>query len=170
MTKAEKKVIGYINRHVLVFGFIAVSVIAFMIRFSFFPQRSSDWQIFIADWINKLREHPGLSGIGENIGEYNVPYMLFLNIVAKTPFEDLYEVKLFSILFDYLLAAAAAVTVWRNIGRKAPGVCLAVYAAILMSPVTYMDSAWWSQCDSIYTFGIVMSLLSITREKYGWRF
>lgn len=166
MTKAEKKVVGFVSRHILVFGFIAVSVVAFMVRYSFFDQRSGDWQIYLAKWIDQLKEHPGLKGIGEDIGEYNVPYMLFLNIAAKTSFNDLYEVKLFSIVFDYLLAAAGAVLVYRNSTRKASGISLAVYGSILLAPVAYIDSAWWSQCDSIFTFGIVMSLYFLTKEKY----
>ena len=168
MTKAEKKVVGFVSRHILIFGFVAVSVFAFMIRYSFFPQRSADWQIYLSKWITDLGSHPGLSGIGENIGEYNVPYMLFLNIAARTPFEDLYEVKLFSIVFDYLLAGAAAMLVYRNSGAKGAGMSLAAYAAVLMTPVAFIDSAWWSQCDSIYSFGVVLSLYYLTKEKYGW--
>ena len=168
MTEAEKKVAGFINRHILVFGFVAVSVFAFMIRNSFFPQRSLDWQLYLAKWIEELASHPGLSGIGKNIGEYNVPYMLFLNIAARTPFNDLYEVKLFSIVFDYLLAGAAALLVYRNTGAKGTAMCLAAYAAVLMTPVSFIDSAWWSQCDSIYSFGVVLSLYYLVKEKYGW--
>ena len=63
-------------------------------------------------------EHPGLSGIGQNIGEYNVPYMLFLAIVGRTSFDDLYEIKNLSVLFDFLGSAAAVLLLSKIKGTK----------------------------------------------------
>ncbi|MDE5946597.1 MAG: hypothetical protein K2G63_04750, partial [Oscillospiraceae bacterium] len=102
MSKLETKILDFFQKNVIIIGFIAVAIIAFFIRTAFFETQSGDWQCFLNVWINQLNEYEGLKGIGHEIGEYNVLYMLFLNIVAKTPFNNLHEVKLLSVIFDYI--------------------------------------------------------------------
>lgn len=168
MTKVEKKITGFITDHVILIGFIAVSITAFIMRKAFWEHWTTDYSAFLLPWINKLIEYPGLSGIGQNIGEYNVPYMLFLNIIGRTPFNNLHEVKIFSIFFDYLLAVFAALTVYRcekNRGRETEK-AFAVYAAALISPVAFIDSAMWCQCDSIWSGCLIVCLYCLIRERY----
>lgn len=165
MSKIETKIIDFIQKHILILGFAAVAVIAFMLRVAFFDIMSGDWQFFLYRWIEELDKYGGLKGIGHEIGEYNVPYMLFLNIVAKTPFNDLYEVKAFSVLFDYICALAVVRIAFDKKELISPR-SLIVYTIVLISPVSFLDSAYWAQCDVIYTAVALISLYCLIKERY----
>ena len=140
LTKAEQKFIEVIRNSIIPIGFAAVAGIAFLLRWTFIDHITADWYAYMAHWIDELKEYPGISGIGHDIGEYYVPYMLFLNIVARTPFEDLHEIKLLSILFDYVLAFASIIVVC---GKKEifTGKGLAIFFAILMSPIVRISGS-----------------------------
>lgn len=90
MSIIEKKIAGLLQKYDVLLGFLAISIIAFQLRWHLYPHETADYSFFMKSWIAQLMEHPGLSGIGQNIGEYNVPYMLFLAIVGRTSFNDLY--------------------------------------------------------------------------------
>lgn len=165
MGKIEAKIIDFIQKHVLIIGFAAVSVIALMLRRSFLDVTSGDWLCFLNPWIGQLNQYSGLNGIGHEIGEYNVLYTLFLNIIAKTPSNDLYEVKALSILFDYI---CALLIIRLAFGKKdfiSPK-SLIVFTIAMMSPISFLDSAYWAQCDGIYTAVILICLYCLVSEKY----
>lgn len=136
-----------------------------MLRKNFFDAQTADWGYFLNSWIQQLKEYDGLKGIGQAIGEYNVPYTLFLNIVAKTPFNDLYEVKLFSIFFDYLCAFSIVICAF-GFKRFFTPSGLLVWSFILLSPISFLDSSYWSQCDAIWTSLIILSLFFLLKEKH----
>lgn len=164
MFKTESKVMDFIRKHVIIIGFIAVSAVAFAVRLAFFDYKTYDYYGYMVAWINQLKEYEGLKGIGQNIGEYNVPYMLFLNIVGRTSYNDLYEVKAFSVLFDYLCAWIIMRTA---IGKRkilSPW-GLAIWTAVLLSPVSFLDSGFWAQCDSIYTSLCIVCFYYLLNEK-----
>ena len=165
LTKFEQKLISTVQRYVIPIGFAAIAVLAFLLRWAFRDHVTGDWSIFLSKWIESLKQFPGISGIGQSVGEYYVPYMLFLNIIARTPFNDLYEIKLLSILFDYVLAFAAVILIC---GKKQffTGKGLAVFFVIMMSPIVFLDSAYWGQCDSIYVSALVFCLHFLFRERY----
>lgn len=164
MFKLELKIMNFIRKHIITIGFFAVSAIALAIRLVLFSHETYDWYGFILPWINEMKEYDGLKGIGQNIGEYNVPYMLFLNIVGKTPFNDLYETKALSVIFDYICAWIITKTaVGKEKIMSSSG--LAVWTAVLLSPISFLDSAFWSQCDSIYTTFCILCFYYLLNEK-----
>lgn len=118
MSIIEKKIAGLLQKYDVLLGFLAISIIAFQLRWHLYPHETADYSFFMKSWIAQLMEHPGLSGIGQNIGEYNVPYMLFLAIVGRTSFNDLYEIKNLSVLFDFLGSAAAVLLLSKIKGTK----------------------------------------------------
>lgn len=165
MSKIETKIIDFIQKHVLIFGFAAVSIIALMLRKTFFDIQSGDWVCFLSPWIAELKQFDGLSGIGHEIGEYNVLYMLFLNIAAKTSFKDLYEVKALSILFDYICALLIIRLAFDKKEFISPK-SLIVFTIVMMSPISFLNSAYWAQCDVIYTSVMLICLYCLVKEKY----
>lgn len=165
MSKIEAKIIDFIQKHVLILGFAAVSIIALILRKNLFDFQSGDWNCFLKPWIDQLNQYDGLNGIGHEIGEYNVPYMLFLNIIAKTSFNDLYEVKAFSILFDYICALFIIRITFDKKDFISPK-SLIVYTIAMMSPISFLNSAYWAQCDVIYTAVMLICLYCLIKEKY----
>lgn len=164
MFKTELKIMDFIQKHIIVIGFFAVSEIALAVRLILFNHQTYDWYGFILSWINQLKEYDGLKGIGQNIGEYNVPYMLFLNIVGKTPFNDLYETKALSVIFDYLCAwIIMKIAIGKRKIMSPWG--LAIWTVVLLSPISFLNSAFWSQCDSIYTTFCILCFYYLLNEK-----
>ena len=165
MTDTEKKIADWIEKNIIIIGFAAIGVLAFLLRWAFIDHVTGDWRTFLSVWINDLKKYSGISGIGHSVGEYYVPYMLFLNIIARTPFNDLTEIKLLSIIFDYVLAFSAAILVC---GKKQvfTGKGLTVFFMILMSPIVFLDSAYWGQCDSIYVSALILCLHFLFRERF----
>lgn len=165
MGKFESKIIEFIQKHVLIIGFAAVSIIALMLRKSFLDVTSGDWLCFLNPWIDQLNQYDGLNGIGHEIGEYNVLYMLFLNIVAKTSLNNLYEVKALSILFDYICALFIIRLAFGKKDFISPK-SLIVFAVAMMSPISFLNSAYWAQCDGIYTAVLLICLYCLVSEKH----
>ena len=166
MTKTEQDFISLIQKNVILIGFAAIAVLAFLMRLPLFPHETGDWQNYLSIWIGQLKAYKGISGIGQNIGEYYVPYMLFLNIIARTPFNDLSEIKMLSVVFDFVMAFAAAILVCGGRKQMLSGKGLAVFTVMLLSPVVFLDSAYWGQCDSIYTAALVLCLHFLFKERY----
>lgn len=171
MSKIESIIADFIRKHIILIGFGAIALLAFLLRWALIDHETGDWLCYLSLWINDLKKYDGISGIGQEIGEYYVPYMLFLNIAARTPFNDLHEIKLLSILFDYLLAVSA---VFMVCGRKQffTGKGFALFSAILLSPIIFVDSAFWGQCDSIYITALVCCLYFLfrNRDRLAWIF
>ena len=166
MTKIEIKICEFLKKHIVIIGFAAVTLLSVILRLAMLDKVTSDYSFFMSKWISQLNEYKGLSGLGQAIGEYNVPYMAFLAIIGKTPANELYEIKMLSIIFDYV-GAFAAVKLLSLIGKsKFFSVSnLAAYAVILLNPVFFLNSAYWAQCDFIYTALCVLSFYYILNGK-----
>lgn len=139
-----------------------------IVRFAMLPHQSHDYQEFLSNWVSQMREAPGLSALKMDIGDYNMPYLYLLFLIAKTSAFDIYYIKLFSVAFD-LLAALFAV---RLVRRKVSGTrtAFAVFAVVLAAPTVLLNSAYWGQCDSVYTAlalgGIVFALEGKSRRAW----
>lgn len=77
---------------------------AFLIRALCLDYASGDYNSFLAHWVQFFRENGGFAAIAQDIGDYNVPYLYFVAAISYLDVPDLYLYKLFSILFDVLLA------------------------------------------------------------------
>ena len=167
MSTFEKKIAALLQKYEVLLGFIVISVVAVLLRLHLYPHETADYGFFLQSWIAQLAEYPGLSGIGQNIGEYNVPYMLFLAIVGRTKFNDLYEIKTLSVLFDFLGSSVAVVLLSKIRGTKLFTLQnLIAYSVLLLVPNTFLNSAFWGQCDSIYVSFLLLCTYFLVKEKY----
>ena len=82
--------------------------LAFFFRAMMLSYVSSDYEIFLSQWVATLRDNGGFGAIRLPIGNYNAPYLYFLAAISYLPIPDLYLIKLFSILFDVVLAWGGA--------------------------------------------------------------
>lgn len=168
MTSFEKKICDFINRNAVIIGFAAVIILSLLLRIAMFENVTSDYSFFMSSWIKQLNEYPGISGIGQNIGEYNVPYMLFLALIGKTSANDLHEIKFLSMVFDYVGVFFALMIISRISQIKFFSLKNLVAASVMLfNPVFFLNSAFWAQCDFIYTALCFASLYLILKEKYG---
>lgn len=98
------------------------------------------------------------------VGNYNVPYLTFLAIISYFNSENsLHLIKLFSVLFDVVLAIGSAQLVSLVNEKKVPQ--LAAFFGVLFIPTVIINSSFWGQCDSIYASFCILSLYFALSKK-----
>ena len=114
-------------------------------RVSFLDHVSSDYEIYLSDWISQFASRTFTQSMRENIGEYNVLYQYILFFITRLPVPPLYAVKAVSFIGDAFLAAAAAQLAGRDGRRSTAALC-----AVLLLPVCVLNGGMFAQCDSLY--------------------
>lgn len=166
-TKIEERFIDFIRRYLILISFFAIALVGLRLRISMFDAQTSDFSFFQKSWIDQLGAYKGISGLAQEIGEYNVPYMLFLAIVSHTPLTDLYEVKAFLVFFDYVAAFASMLLISHIRKTKLfTEENLLVASIFMLSPVIFLESAYWSQCDALYTSLLLFCLYFMVKERH----
>ena len=123
--------------------------LAFFLRAIPLDYAADDYEIFLSQWVATFRDNGGFAAIKLPIGNYNVPYLYFLAAISYLPVPDLYLIKLFSILFDVLLAWGGLRLVRHFTGKDSirPLVCFCV---LLLLPTVVLNGSLWGQCDALY--------------------
>jgi len=136
-------------------GAFALCALAMLARVSFIERSSGDYDIYLADWIEKLAAGSFSQGMRANIGEYNVLYQYILFMITRLGMPALYAVKAVSFIGDAFLAGAAA----RLAGEKR---ALAAFGAALLLPTLVLNGGMFAQCDSLYAacalWGLALAL------------
>lgn len=145
------------------FMVILLGAFALFSRISLFPYASGDYGQFLSHWFDTLQAAGGLPGIGLSLGDYTPPYVYILSLLTYLPIYSLYSIKLVSVLFDFVLAIAVMRTVYLS-GRNKTA-AIGAYAAVLFAPTVLLNSAFWAQCDGLYTAFLILSLCAYLREK-----
>lgn len=133
--------------------FFALLALLFMLctRLAVLDFVSVDSHTYLFSWAETMSTLSFGQVMRGTIGDYNVVYQYFVFLFSRLalPVDVLYKVLSFA--FEPLLAYALAMLVCQ--GRKEPrnGMCfLGVYLITFAIPTLYLNSAFWSQCDSIY--------------------
>lgn len=149
--------LGKIKFKVVDLAFVfCLFVFAFMIRWKLMPIESADFWGFLEDWMNQIRTGGGFRSLDHQISNYTSPYMYLMCLVTYLTDNDLYGLKLISVFFDYLASAAVFLIIYQmtqNIRKSIMGM-----SVLLLSPTVILDSAYWCQCDIIYTTFILFAL------------
>ncbi len=146
-----------------------IMALGFAIRFSLRHIESGDWTGSLTEWTTAMRQNGTIHILGQDFGSnYNSPYLYILYVICQTHtnFSDMYFIKLVSVFFDYLCSFAVFFTILRLTGSKNKAIF--AFSAVLLAPTVFLNSAAWSQCDSIYVFFVLMSFYFILTEKSGY--
>ena len=138
-----------------------VMAVLMLARTAMLDYQTADYLSFLAGWTQVFREG-GFHTLAENVGDYNLIYQYLLLIISKTPIKDLYLIKYFSVIFDFLLALVMMRAAGLYAGRQARTPALLVTLAM---PTVLIDGACWGQCDPVYVFFIVMSLYMLETDR-----
>lgn len=162
----ERKFLEWVEKNIHVFVLLSISLIGCFIRFSLRECISGDAEGCLMPWYNEIMENGKIRALSHQVGNYNVLYQFLIALMTYLPFFGLSSYKLVSGIFDFFLAFAVGDLVYyvTDEGRKQKA--LAAYGMVILSPVVFMNSAAWAQCDSIYTFWLILTLLFFLKEKY----
>ncbi|MDR0381098.1 MAG: hypothetical protein LBH86_03790 [Oscillospiraceae bacterium] len=141
----------------------AILAAALLVRAACLDHRTNDYDAFLSYWVSYLREYGGFSALATLPSDYNVPYLYLLSLFAAIPLRDLYLIKLASVAADVLLAFAVC-ALGRRLGLGGEH-RLGLLALTLMAPTVWMNSAFWAQCDAMYTLFVVLCLCFILGER-----
>lgn len=130
-------------------------VLAFLIRWKLMPIESADYFGFLEQWMQTIRDNGGYRSLSMEISNYTSPYMYIMTLLSYLKGNDLYALKLVSVFFDYLAALAVFLILYHMTGRVRKSVF--GMAAVLLSPAVIIDSAYWCQCDIIYSAFLLFS-------------
>ena len=144
----------------------AITAALLLLRLAGFGVETSDYTDFLAPWTARLQAAGGFAGLGQDIGNYNVPYMVLLALFSYFNYPPLYLIKLTSVLFDLLLAVSLCRIVLQLEGSGFRAFLAFVLALAL--PTVFLNGAVWGQCDSIYVGLGVLSLYLCLCGKPGW--
>ena len=165
MLPFEQKLMDFLRKHA--FAFIMICGIAFSLwmRWVALPMQSSDMNTFLLSWYQHIVEQGGgIQSLAGHPANYNAAYLYLLALVTKLPIAPITAIKLISILGDYLLALAVSLPVYRYYHNNKRLAGLA-FLAVSLLPGTIVNSAFWGQCDSIYTAFLVFCVYYIMRNK-----
>ncbi len=165
MLRFEKKIIEWVQARLYLFVWIAVTVIGLYIRYGLRDLESPDYQSFYSYWYEVIKENGGFKGLGSQVGDYNMLYQFFVAIMTYLPIKALYAYKIQSCIFDFALAILAALMVRHLTTAEKRLSSLAAYTLVVLSPIVFLNSAGWAQCDVIYTFFVVASLYALMKDK-----
>lgn len=141
--------------------FLAVCLVAFRIRLSFFPYVSGDYGTFLKPWMEKI-DLEGFVAFKEAFFNYTPLYIYVLGIGVALKFNFLFWVKIVSVFFDYLLAYFAA----KIVSIKYPKMFRLAFMVTLVLPATIFNGSMWGQCDSIYGSLVLASLYFLLTNSY----
>ncbi len=161
MLNVEKKILAWIEEHLLLFVILAFTAAGVAVRLPLMDFVSDDSHFFLLPWYQRILEN----GIGTQVGNYNLMYQMLIWLMTKLPVEPVHAYKLLSIIFDYLLALAGALVVMRTVREDKLWKGTFAYGAILLSPIVFLNSAAWAQCDGIYVFFAVAALAALLRDR-----
>jgi len=148
--------------------FILVSIIGLFIRYSGVDFISGDMKVFFIPWFNVIKESGGINALKMQVGDYNLLYQTIIAIMTYFDINCAIQYKVFSVFFDYILAYSCSVLFCKlALVKKWSMYFNLVYTTVLFLPTVILNSAFWGQCDSIWTSFVIMCLCSFWRKKYA---
>lgn len=167
----EDKLHDFIDKHLFHIGVILILLCSFAIRYHIAPitMLSGDYKQSLLPWVEHYRANGIIKGLSETVGNYYVPYNLFLAVIAFLPGEPWFYIAYFSILCDYLSAWFIYLIAKEILGESKQSKNRAIVAALVMLllPVSLFNGALWKQCDSVYTLFIIISIYFAFKKKYS---
>ncbi len=139
---------------------------SFVIRWKLMPIESADYWGFLQGWMQQVRQKGGFRSLGFSISNYTSPYMYLMCLASYLTDNDLYGLKMISVFFDYLASIGVFLILFHqtaNVRKSILGM-----AVLLLSPTVILDSAYWCQCDIIYTTFILYGMYFFLKDNSRW--
>ncbi|MFJ3303240.1 glycosyltransferase 87 family protein [Streptomyces sp. NPDC086549] len=142
--------------------------VALLVRILLLPFESGDYVTFLEPWYWHIVSHGGFQTLADpSFSDYNVPYLYLLTALTYLPLPSLAGIKWISILFDLALAYHS----FRIVSLLRPTQRWTAFGAatvVLFLPTVVANSAWWGQCDAMYTAFLVGGIHHVLRRRPWW--
>lgn len=161
LKKVNDIIIDFLKKYWFIFALAIVVILAIVARIPLYSKKSGDFNSFLLPWYRQCYENPK-AFLAKNDADYTPTYMYFLVFISwfKVNPESnayLYTLKTISVIFEF---GSAFLIFWMvKFIFKKPNwlVLLSVFLALFV-PQILLNSAFWGQCDSIFTFFIILTL------------
>ena len=153
-------------------GFLVISIVSVVAKMLAISFQSGDYVNFLLPWVNQLKADGGVFGLANYTGNYNAVYVFILALFSYIPIEPLYLIKGLSIIFDIVLAVGGVLIVRELIKEKdfdeatRDRYYLFTFTFLVFMLPALLNSAFWGQCDSIYSAFAIFSILYLLRKDY----
>lgn len=159
----------WLQKNLFPVSLLVVTVLALTLRLTLFPYKSGDYLTYLQKWYAQIEQGGGLPALLKPLQDcnYTIAYLTLLTPFAALHIPALYAVKVLSTGADFALALSCALllkAVWPNCKRPHLRF-IAAYTAVLIFPETYIDSAFWAQCDAIYTTFLVLTVYFLIHHR-----
>ncbi|WP_206214278.1 hypothetical protein [Desulfovibrio sp. ZJ369] len=146
-------------RAVIIFAFLFA--FGYLLRFYFFPAKFFDYTMFLNKWYLLLQKN-GFSAFSQPFSDYTYLYLYYLYFLAKFDINSLYGIKFLSIIFD----SGLAILTYRILRMNSSQLkSLAGSVTVFLLPTCFTNGAIWGQCDSIYTFFLLLSVYFLLKRQ-----
>lgn len=145
---------------------LIISTLALVLRMNYLPVVSHDMHHVLLKWYGQLQAH-GFGAMKRIFYDYAPTYLYMMGIVEWLfpNMPPVRAIKLISIIADMAVAVLAYKLVLTTAPRYAQLCALAAFSAVLFSPMIYINSAMWGQCDVLHSGLILLSLYGFSQKR-----
>ncbi len=164
--KFDQTIITFFEKYRLAMFIALITLLALLLRWNTAGFISGDTVKYFVPWLEHLDQNGGFLGIPTLDSDYPVAYQYLLSLLTALPFSALSRVKLLGLAFDFA-NALLVMSIIRRLHESKPQNLLPWlgYAITLFIPPVVFNSAFWGQCDNIYTFFLLVSLYFFLRDQ-----
>lgn len=148
------------------YGLLAIIILGMVVKLLLLDYQYIDYGFYLSRWIGEIKENGYLNALKEPFYNYAPAYMYVLVLIAKLDLYPLYAIKIVSIAFDYVLAFWVGRLLYLYFRKDI--VLWLSFAIIPLIPTVLLNSAFMSQCDSIYISFILGSLYFLFTKRQLW--
>ncbi|MBP5397830.1 MAG: hypothetical protein J6Y32_04280 [Bacteroidales bacterium] len=150
------------DRWITVAFVVAILILSLLARIQLLPLESGDWKYCVAVWMERIQELGPWKSLSIHISDYSASYMYLMCMLSGFG-NSLYAIKGANIVFDYAAAFVVFLLVRQLTGNSRKGI--AALALTLLCPTVIINGSWWANCDIIYCFFLLLSLLFLFKDK-----
>ena len=169
MTKYEVRFIESVLRYRYPIIAVGITLLAILVRYYGRNCISGDMRDCLLPWYEYFKSN-GLSGLQEQVGDYNLMYQTILALMAKISYQPVYLIKTFNAIFDFVLAGIFVAIIRGFFNVKDKNILLVAYASVLLLPTVVLNSSYWGQIDAVYTVLVFTTLALLYKRKYPLAF
>lgn len=153
--KISIKIHNYVmsKSYYIVFLLVAFGMLA---RFLSLEKTNQDLTYYLFPWYEYISTNGILKAMGDNFSNYAPAYTYLLAIATTLPLKKIIAIKSISILMDVI----NSILIYKIVKLKYPTGSIPLLASAMFwsLPTVIFNSAYWGQCDGIYTGFLLMTL------------